>query len=298
MISTWGFPQENIWENAEEFIQTQFEPDEEFPTNYFHRIRMVPDENDEKWQQKIHWENSQFQLDWRIDKSSNTKSIQNRKGYLSTYIYRHEFIIGNTRIQTGNSLLFCGDYNSIKSSGSILSPGKIRWKISPYLGSEISSNPAGIFVLKNKGKTNYYIGGDYSSLSSGIRINGKIVNSIAIGYLPKNGPPALSLSYLFKAGDFRFSGETAIQSKSFAQYIQLYSVDSKMNWLGQFRLLPKNWMAASVHPTTGFGKSENEFGFLISVRKKLNGFTFLAGQMYFGNCIIKTISQQNRVRIF
>ena len=49
MISTWGFPQEKIWENAEEFIQTHFEPDDEFPTNYFHRIRMVPDENDEKW---------------------------------------------------------------------------------------------------------------------------------------------------------------------------------------------------------------------------------------------------------
>ena len=99
----------------------------------------------------------------------------------------------------------------------------IRWKISPYLGSETSSNPAGIFVLKNKGETNYYIGGDYSSLSSGIRINGKIVNSIAVGYLPKKGSPGLSLSYLIKACDLRFSGETAIQSKSFAQYLQLFS---------------------------------------------------------------------------
>ena len=137
-------------------------------------------------------------MGWRIDKSSYTESIQNRKGYLSTYIYGHEFIIGNIRIQTGNSLLFGSGYNSIKSSGSILSPGKIRWKISPYLGSKTSSNPAGIFVLKNKGETNYYIGRDHSSLSSGIRINRKIVNIIAIGYLPKNDPPALSLRYSLK----------------------------------------------------------------------------------------------------
>ena len=56
-------------------------------------------------------------------------------------------------------------------------------------------NPAGLFVLKNNGETNYYIVVDHSSLSSGIRINGKIVHIIAIGYLPKNGPPALSLRY-------------------------------------------------------------------------------------------------------
>ena len=50
MIFTKDISQENIWENADEFIQTHYEPDEEYSTNYFHRIRMVPDENDEKWQ--------------------------------------------------------------------------------------------------------------------------------------------------------------------------------------------------------------------------------------------------------
>ena len=209
-----------------------------------------------------------------MDKTSHTESIQNRKGYLTTNIYGHNFILGNVRIQIGNSLLFGSDYNNIKSSCSILSPGKIRWKISPYSGSETNSNPVGIFILKNKGETNYYIQGDYSSFSSGIRINGKIVNSIAFGYLHKKSSPGPSLSYLIKAGDLRFSRETAIQSKSFAQYLQLFSVDPNMNWLGQFRLLPKNWITALGHPATGFGKSENEAGFLISLRTKLNGFTF------------------------
>ena len=62
ILSTWIFSQESIWENAEEFIQIYFEPDEEYSDNYSHRIRMIPDGNDEKWQQKIHWENKQFQL--------------------------------------------------------------------------------------------------------------------------------------------------------------------------------------------------------------------------------------------
>ena len=88
-----------------------------------------------------------------------------------------------------------------------------------------------------------------------------------MGYLPKKGSPGLSLSYLIKGGDFRVSGETAIQSKSVAQYIQLFSVDPNINWLGQFRLLPMNWVATSGHPATRFGKSENEAGFLISMRK-------------------------------
>ena len=48
MIFTWGFSQENLWESAEEFIQTHYEPDEEYSTNYSHRIRMIPDGNDEK----------------------------------------------------------------------------------------------------------------------------------------------------------------------------------------------------------------------------------------------------------
>ncbi len=273
-LSTWIFSQESIWENAEEFIQTYFEPEEEYFDNYSHRIRMIPDGNDEKWQQKIHWENNLFQLGLRIDKSAYTESIQNTKGYLAGNIYNHKIILGDTRIQIGNSLLFGGDYNNIKSSGSILSPGKIKWKISPFLGSETSSNPVGIFVLKNKKETNYYIGGDHSSISSGIRKNGEKISGIIVGYLPNNAPPALSLSYLFKAGDLRFSGETAIQTKNFAQYIQLFSVDSEMKWLGQFRLLPKDWLTASGHPATGFGKSENEAGLLISLRTKINGFTF------------------------
>ena len=274
ILSTWIFTQEIIWENAEEFIQIYFEPDEEYSDNYSHRIRMIPDGNDEKWHQKIHWENNQFQLGWRMDNSSYTESIQNRKWYLAGNIYNHKIILGNARIQIGSSLLFGSDYNSIKSSESILSPGKIRWKISPYLGSETSSNPAGIIVLKNKGETNYYMGGNHSFLSSGIQKNGEKISGIIIGYLPNNSPPALSLSYIFKAGDLRFSGETAMQSKNFAQYIQLFSVDSEMKWLGQFRLLPKNWVTASGRPATGFGKSENEAGFLISLRTKINGFTF------------------------
>ena len=99
------------------------------------------------------------------------------------------------------------------------------------------------------------------------------MNGITIGYLPKNGPSAISFSYLFKTGDLHFSGETAIQSENFAQYIQLFSVDSEMKWLGQFRLLPKNWVTVSGRPSTGFGKSENETGLLISLRVKINGFT-------------------------
>jgi hypothetical protein len=193
-----------------------------------------------------------------MDNSGYTESIQNRKGYLAGNIYNHKIILGNARIQIGNSLLFGSDYNSIKSSESILSPGKIRWKISPYLGSETSSNPAGIIVLKNKGETNYYIGGNHSSLSSGIQKNGEKISGIIVWHLPNNSPSALSLSYIFKAGDLRFSGETAMQSKNFAQYIQLFSVDSEMKWMGQFRLLPKNWVTTSGRPATGFGKSENE----------------------------------------
>ena len=149
-----------------------------------------------------------------MDKTSHTESIQNRKGYLTTNIYGHNFILGNVRIQIGNSLLFGSDYNSIKSSGSILSPGKIRWKISPYLGSETSSNPAGIFVLKNKGETNYYIGGDSFSLSSGLRINEKIVNSIAVGYLPKDGPLHFHYPVFLKQAIYIFRGKPQYNQKT------------------------------------------------------------------------------------
>jgi len=54
-----------------------------------------------------------------------------------------------------------------------LSPGKIRWKILPYLGSETSSNPAGIFILKKTNRTNYYMGVETSAVSSGVYITGK-----------------------------------------------------------------------------------------------------------------------------
>ena len=106
MIFTKGISQENIQENAEEFIQTHYEPDEEYSTNYSHRIRMIPDGNDEKLQQKIHWENKQFHLGWRMDKTSHTESIQNRKGYLTTNIYGHNFILGNVRIQIRRVYLY------------------------------------------------------------------------------------------------------------------------------------------------------------------------------------------------
>jgi hypothetical protein len=39
---------------------------------------------------------------------------------LSVQANNYNVIIGNARIQTGNSLLFGSDYNSIKSSGNLL----------------------------------------------------------------------------------------------------------------------------------------------------------------------------------
>ena len=233
------FSQENIWENAEDFIQSYFEPEEFYSADYVQRIRIIPNGNNENWQQKIRLENDRFKMGWRIDKSSYAEFIQNRKGYLSVQANDYNIIIGNARIQTGNSLLFGSDYNSIKSSGNLLSPGKIRWKISPYLGSETSSNPRGVFILKKTSGTNYYMGVEKSAFSSGI--------------------------YL--------SGETAIKYNEVAQYFQLFSNSKDIIWLGQFRLLPNNWETVSGRPATGFGKTSNEKGILISVRKTMNKFT-------------------------
>ena len=123
-LLTITFSQENIWENAEDFIQSYFEPEEFYSSDYIQRIRIIPNGNNENWQQKILFENDRFKMGWRIDKSSYAEFIQNRKGYLSVQANNYNVIIGNARIQTGNSLLFGSDYNSIKSSGNLLSPEK------------------------------------------------------------------------------------------------------------------------------------------------------------------------------
>jgi len=259
--------QENIWENAEDFIQSYFEPEEFHSANYVQRIRIIPNGSGENWPQKIQLENDSFQMGWRIDKSSSTEFPQNRKGYLSIQATKYNIIIGNARIQTGNSLLFGRDYNNIKSFGNLLSPGKIRWKILPYLGSETSSNPAGIFILKKTNRTNYYMGVETSAVSSGVSITGKSLDGMLGGVLPKEGSFALSLSYHLKNNFVQFSGETAIKSNEVAQYFQLFSNSKDIYWLGQFRLLPNSWETVSGRPATGFGKTSNEAGVLISVRK-------------------------------
>ena len=85
----------------------------------------------------------------------------------------------------------------------------------------IFNNIPSVTAQRILGQNNDRLAKSIERISSGIRINGKIVNSIAFGYLPKKGSPGLSLSYLIKSGDLRFSRETAIQLKSFSQYIQL-----------------------------------------------------------------------------
>ena len=267
------FSQENIWENAEDFIQSYFEPEEFYSADYVQRIRIIPNGNNENWQQKILLGNNRFKMGWRIDKSSYAEFIQNRKGYLSVQANDYNIIIGNARIQTGNSLLFGSDYNSIKSSGNLLSPGKIRWKISPYLGSETSSNPGGVFILKKTSGTNYYMGVEKSAFSSGIYLSGEKLDGMLVGVLPKEGSLALSLSYHLKNNFVHFSGGTAIKYNEVAQYFQLFSNSKDIIWLGQFRLLPNNWETVSGRPATGFGKTSNEKGILISVRKTMNKFT-------------------------
>ena len=264
---TLSFPQDNIWKNAEDFIQSSFEPEEFYSANYIQRIRIVPNGNDENWQQKIQLENERLQLGFRMDKTSFSESVHNRKGFVSFQSNEYNFILGNTRIQTGNSLLFGSDYNSIKSPGNLLSPGKIRWKISPYLGSEFSSNQAGITILKNTEIANYYFSVDNSALSTGIRKTGERLNAILIGVMPKEGAFALSFSYHLTNNSVQFSGETALKSNMLAQYFQIFSNDPNINWLGQFRLLPKNWESISGKPFSGFGKLSNETGFLLSVKK-------------------------------
>ena len=73
------FSQENIWENAEDFIQSYFEPEEFYSADYVQRIRIIPNGNNENWQQKIRLENDRFKMGWRIDKSSYAEFIQNKK---------------------------------------------------------------------------------------------------------------------------------------------------------------------------------------------------------------------------
>ena len=114
-LLTLPYSQENIWKNAEDFIQSYFEPEEFHSANYVQRIRIIPNGSDENWQQQNQLENDGFQLVWRMDKSSSTEFPQNRKGYLFVQANQYNIIIGNARIQTGNSLLFGSDYNSIKS---------------------------------------------------------------------------------------------------------------------------------------------------------------------------------------
>ena len=55
-----------------------------------------------------------------MDKSAYTEAIQNKKGSLSVQSKEYNIILGNARIQTGNSLLFGSEYNNIKSSGNLL----------------------------------------------------------------------------------------------------------------------------------------------------------------------------------
>ncbi|MDP7026939.1 MAG: hypothetical protein QF380_00860 [Candidatus Marinimicrobia bacterium] len=267
------FSQENIWKNAEDFNQNSFEPEEDSSSNYFQRIRIIPNGNNENWQQKIQVENNLIQLGLRIDKSSYLESIQNRKAYLSVKTGQYNIIIGNAHIQTGNYLLYGSDYNSIKSPGNLLSPGKIRWNISHYLGSETSSNPTGLFILNNTKSANYFMGLENSTVSYGIHKTWEIVNAMFVGAFPKGRGLTLSLSYQLKNNSIQCSGETALKSNKVAQYFQLFSNDPNISWLGQFRLLPTDWETISGQPTTGFGKSSNEIGFLISVRKKLDGIT-------------------------
>ena len=100
------FSQENIRENAEDFIQSYFEPEEFYSADYVQRIRIIPNGNNENWQQKIRLENDRFKMGWRIDKSSYAEFFQNRKEYLSVQAKDYNIIIGNAPIQTGNSLLF------------------------------------------------------------------------------------------------------------------------------------------------------------------------------------------------
>ncbi|MBC8256458.1 MAG: hypothetical protein H8E85_04035 [Candidatus Marinimicrobia bacterium] len=265
--------QENIWENAEDFIQSYFEPEEFYYADYVQRLRIIPNGNNENWQQKFLLENDRFQLGWRMDKSSSTELVQNKKGYLSVRANDYNIIIGNARIQTGNSLLFGSDYNSMKSFGNLLSPGKIRWNISPYLGSETSSNPGGIFILNNINRTKYYVGVESSAISSGMYIKGKSLDGMLVAVLPKEGSLGLSVSYHLKNNFVQFSGETALKSNEVAQYFQLFSNSKDIIWLGQFRLLPNKWNTISGRPATGFGKTSNETGVSISVRKKINRFT-------------------------
>ena len=254
------FSQENIWENAEDFIQSYFEPEEFYSADYVQRIRIIPNGNNENWQQKIRLENDRFKMGWRIDKSSYAEFIQNRKGYLSVQANDYNIIIGNARIQTGNSLLFGSDYNSIKSSGNLLSPGKIRWKISPYLGSETSSNPGGVFILKKTSGTNYYMGVEKSAFSSGIYMSGEKMDGMLVGVLPKEGSLALSLSYHLKNNFVHFSGETAIKSNEVAQYFQLFSNSKDIIIYG--------WADM-------YWEVQNEFSFPVR-----SGDDFLAGFLY------------------
>ena len=211
------FSQKTIWENAEDFIDIHFEPDDDLTSNYSQRIRVVPVDKHEHWQQKLQLENNHFHFGWRIDKPSSSESIQNSKAFAVTRIKSYQIILGNTRVQTGNSLLFGSDYSLIKSPYSLGSLGKLRWKISPYLGSKTSSNPQGLFLLRDNEKIDFFTGYEKSNLYSGFRFQAKNQTVVLSGFFPKNDSYSVSTSYQYVIGYLNISSKSAFHSSSFAQ---------------------------------------------------------------------------------
>ena len=199
--------QENIWQDAEEFIQVFFEFEEDADARYFHRIRMVPKENDETWQQKIMWDHEKYKLGFRMDKTFKSTAISNRKGYFLTRLNTHTLFLGNSRLQIGNSLLFGSPYNSIRSPEGLLSCAKIRWKISPYMNPETIKNPKLLILLKEGRDFRYHAGLDNQALSTSLFIKRKKFTLIYAGYFQKKAISPFQFPIAFHFNHSLFPGK-------------------------------------------------------------------------------------------
>lgn len=233
------------------------------------RIRVQPEDIDEKWYYLQILKFNRIIAGWRIDKIAEEKEFSNKKFSFSWINPKSKFLLGNVKVELGQGHLFSSKYGRIKSYENSIQIAKQKQIINIDLSSYSNDDMYGAYYQ-------YHIKSSFIS-------DFIITNQLKFASLRwKNTPFDLRLTTVsmnknlstslvneFSFGNIILNSEIVFQSPGMSFIMNGYIDKPTFKWLIQKRVLSSNHANMFGKPYTTLG-GKNEKGLLIAYYLKTN----------------------------
>jgi hypothetical protein len=258
------------------------------------RIKMIPEQSNLRWHQKIWLKQNSLEGGIRIDRNYSDDAW-NLSRFAMTYQKNNAHItVGHLNINVGQGLVLGRSYGRFKSVDNLKSFSLDDSRYSYHMGSSIGDDILGTSLTLEKNGWTYK--GHFAKLNSNntssfgifFNQNNYQIGLLAAGiYRSDSSSKYGSLTFDINRLPFLFTGEISIYENKKAVILNIIRWDTLLSWTLHYRNIPFNWTTISGRPVSILHSGANEKAIAMSIKHKLEDYTITSWLELFSEHINK-----------